>query len=433
MSNSVFTPNPNPVNAGYAQSPFSNDNLNPNGSNYADTFTKDTTDLIAKAIEYQIYDAAPQQYDALKVLNASPYVDKPSDEFSYFEKTFGRSAMTCHAWNAGTATITLSGTYATSQSIPVAVGDVIYNEDGTPVIVTTITPNVAANSATLVVAAQTGGALPTFANGQTISFATTLIADAMDVFKHYDRPDVVERYNYIQFFQRNSRWGAVEMQKMINMGTTDYMNIDKTEKLDQLRVDMFSMYINGTRGEFPIAGEGGTTSYAKMMGGIYPTMIAAGAPAVSAAVSGLKTAFETLAFETNFKKEGGVRMVYGTDEKLYELSKVYKEDKVRYEPNSKIADLNLYQYNIGNMKFVPVSCELFRDDSVLPPAFKDRLIVVDQESIKPVKFKGMPQIQVGQTNNMQRGSYRNYTDWWVQANLSMQFNNPQGGFIIDIS
>jgi hypothetical protein len=170
-----------------------------------------------------------------------------------------------------------------------------------------------------------------------------------------------------------------------------------------------------------------------MMGGIYPTMIAAGAPAVSAAVSGLQTAFETLAFQTNFKKEGGVRMVYGTDEKLYELSKVYKEDKVRYEPNSKIADLNLYQYNIGNMKFVPVSCELFRDDSVLPPAFKDRLIVVDQESIKPVKFKGMPQIQVGQTNNMQRGSYRNYTDWWVQANLSMQFNNPQGGFIIDIS
>ncbi len=433
MANQVYTAQPNPSAGGYAQSPNNNSMLNPYGSNYASAYSKAETNLIAEAIHKQIYDAAPQQYDALKVLHAfGKTLEKNLDEFVYKEKVFGRTSMTVHGW--GSPTITLAGTYATADVIPVAVGDIVFHENGTPVIITAIAPNAAANSATIDVACQTGGALPTFATGQVISFASTIIADGMDTFRHYDRLKTIERYNYIQFFQRNSRWSTVELQKMMNAGTTDYLAHDKTLKIEQLRIDQFAMLFNGTRGNFPIAAlAGGGSDDAKMMGGIYPTMVAAGAPEITTAISGLQTAFETLAFATNFKKEGGVRMVYGTDEMLYELSKVYKESGVRYEPNDKVADLNLTQYNIGNMKFVPVSCELFREDSVLPTAWANKMLVVDQQSISPVKLKGIPSVMVGVTDNMQKGGTNNYQDWWVQANLSIQFNNPQGGFIMNVS
>ena len=429
----VSTPTPNPFAGGYAQTPNNNAGLNPYGSAYATAYSLAETNLIAEAIERQIYDAAPQQYDALKLLNMSKTIEVGSDEFVYKEKVFGRTSMTVHT-GAYTSPITLSGTYATAESIPCAVGDVLFNENGTPVIVTAITPAAGANAATIAVACQSGGALPTFNGGEVISFATTIIADGMDTFRHYDRLQTIERYNYVQLFQRNSRWSTLELQKMENMGTTDYLMHDKSLKIEQLRVDMFAMYMNGTRGNFPIAAlAGGGTDNAKMMGGLYPTMIAAGAPEVTSAISGLQTAFETLAFATNFKKEGATRMIYATDEILYELSKVYKESKVRYEPDSKTADLNLYQYNIGNMKFVPVSCELFREDSVLPTAWAKKMLVVDQSTINPVKIKGIPSVMAGVTDNMQKGGTNNFQDWWVQANLSVRFRNPQGGFAINIS
>jgi hypothetical protein len=170
------------------------------------------------------------------------------------------------------------------------------------------------------------------------------------------------------------------------------------------------------------------------MGGIYPTMVAAGSMTANPTIAGLRTAFETLAFKTNFKKEGGTRMIYATDEMLYELSKIFKDPGTRYTPNDKIADLNLTEYRMGTMKFVPVPCELFKEQSCFPKEWARKILVLDQETISPVKMKGLPSMFSGTTlDKGANGTREDFKDWYTEANLSLRFNNPLGSFYIDVA
>ena len=169
------------------------------------------------------------------------------------------------------------------------------------------------------------------------------------------------------------------------------------------------------------------------MGGIYPTMQAAGSAFSNPTVAGLETAFEALAFQTNFKVEGGTRFIYGTDEILNEFSKIYKQPGLRYAPNDEIANLKLKRIEVGTMNFVLVPCELFREESCFPAEWKRKILVIDQEAISPVKLKGLPGLEMGETlNRGNKGTRENYTDFWVGGQLSLEFNNPLGSFWIDV-
>ena len=410
--------------------------LNPLGSYYD---TVNVTNMIRDAIIRAIYDLAPKQYDALKILNMAPVEPADLDEFYYKEKVYSREVLTVYSWTYGTGTIALAGTYARELDIPAKVNTVICDSAGVPHIITTLTWSASANSSTIVIERQTGGASFTaldYANGDVFSIQAAIIGDGMASFANPDRTRTVERYNYIQFFQRTQKWTPLEMQKLINAGTTNVLDYEKNEKINNLRLDLFSTYMNGTRGEFTIrAFDGsGLTYKAKSMQGIFPAMVAGGSEHTTVSLSGLQTAFESLAFSTNHKAVGGVRMIYATDELLYEISKLYKEPGIRYTPNDKVADLNLTQYNIGSMKFVPVPCELFREHSAtLPASWENKILVLDQATITRRVMKGIPAEQMGETDNKQQGSFHDYKIWWVAAQQSIQMNQVLGSFYLDVS
>jgi len=423
MPSGTAIPTPNPL-------------LNPLGSYYDGT---NVTNLIRDAIERAIYDLAPKQYDALKILNMAPVSTTLLDEFFYKEKVYSREALTVSSWVHGTATITLKGTYAKELDMPVKKNTVICDSTGVPHIITTLTHSAVADSSTIVIEKQTGGGAygaGDFLANDVLSIQAALIGDGMDTFANPDRTRTVERYNYIQFFQRTQKWTPLEMQQLINAGTTDILNYEKNERVNNLRLDLFSTFFNGTRGEFTVRAfdASGSTYKAKSMQGVFPAMVAGGSEHTTVSLSGLQTAFESLAFSTNHKAVGGVRMVYATDELLYEVSKLYKENGVRYRPSDKIADLNLTQYNIGSMKFVPVPCELFREHSAaLPPSWENKIIVLDQATVQRKIIAGIPAEQMGETDNKQKGGFQDYTIWWVAAQQSLQMNQVLGSFYIDVS
>ena len=410
--------------------------LNPLGSYYDGT---NITNLIRDAIVRTIYDLAPQHYDALKIINMAPQATQNLDEFYYKEKVYSREAITVYGWVHGTATLTLSGTYARELDMPIKKNTVLCDSAGTPHIITTLTHSSSANSATIVIEKQTSGSsygAGDFAQNDVLSIQAAVLADGMDTLSAPDRVRLVERYNYIQMYQRTQKWTPLEMQKLINAGTTNVLDYEKTEKLNNLRLDLFSTYFNGTLGEWTVRAHdsSGQTYSAKSMQGIYPAMVAGGSSHSTVSLSGLQTAFESLAFSTNFKAVGGVRMIYATDEILYELSKLYKEPGIRYRPTDRIADLNLTQYNIGSMKFVPVPCELFKEHSAtLPPSWENKIIVLDQATVTRQAMKGIPAQQMGQTLNKQQGAYQDFTVWWVAAQQSIKMNQVLGSFYIDVS
>jgi hypothetical protein len=251
----------------------------------------------------------------------------------------------------------------------------------------------------------------------------------MDSFSVYQRTETITRYNYVQFFMRAKRWAKVELQKYINQGTTNYLDVDKKQKMKQLRVDLFASYFNGHRGEYQIA----NGIIAKSMGGIYPTMVEAGSLSANPTLAGLQDAFEKLAFATNFKAEGGTRFVYASDEMLYEFSKIYKQPGLRYEPNNETANLKLKRIELGTQNWVLVPCELFRENSVFPDSWKRKMLFLDVETIRPVKMKGLPTYEMGATlDRKNNGTRENFQDWYCGAQFSLEFNNPLGCFYIDV-
>tara|TARA_R110000772_G_scaffold1095_2_gene3868 strand:- start:7411 stop:8688 length:1278 start_codon:yes stop_codon:yes gene_type:complete len=422
MPNTNYTP-------GNGNAPYGLPQTNPQGSNYAGVASTAVTEsnLIEKAIARVIYDAAPAQFVALKVLNLGSFEDRNSDEFEYLEKTFGRVPLVP---TATSAIVAASGSTSVSQSITVnqasfdgvSPNDIIIYPDGTHATVT------AKAALVLTVRSVAGQGLPAVALTDVFAVQSTISADGTDQFYHYDRMTTVTRYNFIHFFHRAKRWARVEMQKYINAGTTDFMEKDSMEKVRQIRIDMFCAYWNGQRGEYTLAG--GYT--AKGMGGIVPTMRAAGSIEVTATVASLQAMFESTVLATNFKAEGATRFVYGTDSALLELSKIYKEERVRYEPNSKIADLGLDMIKVGSGNYVLTPCELFSEPSCFEAGWKDRLIILDQETVKPVKMKGIPQVEMGKTDNVANGSHKDYEDSWVRAQFSIEFYNPLASAIINI-
>lgn len=424
MSNTNYTP-------GIGNTPFGNTNTNPQSSQYKTISGYNPTEsiLIAKAIKRAIFDAAPAQYNALKLLYAKPLEDVDSDEFEYLENTFGRSVLTANAnvsaaaavaGSPATQTLTMTAT-SMSHLTPDLI--IVY-PDNTKGVIRSI-----ASSTTIIVESQTSGGLPAVTSGDIFAIQSTIMADAMDYFSNYERMETVTRYNFVQFFVRAARWGRIELQKYENKGTTDYLVKDKEQKLKQLRVDLFNSFFNGNKGEFRIS----NGYIAKAMGGIYPTMVAAGSMTANPTVAGLKSAFETLALNTNYKMEGAVRFVYGCEEILYELSKVWKEPGTRYAPNDEIANLNLTEYKIGTMRFVPVNCELFRESSCFPADWKRKLLVLDQETITPCKMKGLEALRMGSTlDRGENGTREGFKDWWVEAQLSLMMNNPLSSFWIDV-
>lgn len=415
---------------GLGNSPFGNTPLNPQGSNYAANsgYTTSETILIEKAVREAIFDAAPEQYKALRLVFEKNFVEVNNDEFEYLEKTFGRSALECNAAVAAVPAVPGSAVQQViafqAASVQHATIDLILvYPDGTKGIIKAIAGN------NITVESQTSVGLPATAVGDIFAIQSTIIADGMNSFSNYERMQTITRYNYIQFFLRAARWARIERQKHINSGRTNYMELDQKEKMDQLRTDLFVSFFNGTRGEFALA----NGQPAKSMGGIFPTMQAAGSMSGNPTLAGLRSQFETLAFKTNHKKEGGVRMIYGTDEILYALSSIFKDPGVRYTPNDRIADMNLTEYKIGNMRFVPVTCELFKEPACFPKEWSRRLLVLDQETISPVKMKGIEAMNSGATlDKGPNGTREAFKDWYVEANLSLQFNNPLGSFYLDV-
>jgi hypothetical protein len=358
-----------------------------------------------------------------------PVVYKGNDVFTYMEKTFGKVALKVATGQAGGNTVT-GIVLSSGGGKNVSVNKIIAFPNNVKGIVTSVSTD------TINVSRLNGGtALPTTSTGDYLSIVTSIIADGQNFLSHYDRMSKIERYNYIQLMHRDKRWTRKDIQKFQNLGVTDYFDLDKKEQMDLLLLDMFGALWNGERGEVDVTIPGGASSYkALAMGGIYPTMVAAGsANATGVTKSTLQDAFETLAFQTDYKTEGGVRYILAQNALLYELSKTYKESQVRYTPSDKLADLNLSAFKIGDMTFVPMATELFKDVSCFPYTWQHRMFVLDTDTLAPVCMTGYQPIETGQTQNKQQGSLNDYIDWWIQGMLSIQFNNPLSSFWIDTS
>jgi len=402
-----------------------NVDLNSVGSGYATTYTHDTSLLIQKVTNKAIFDAAPQQFMDLKLLNMKPFLPVASDEYFFQEMGWQRNAIaaTSVVATGTTQVIVIAGTEATN----IAKDMIIVYPDNTKAIVLSVVLTTGSTTYDVSVSHLNGtGNLPAVAIGDVFSLLSSVEGDGVDGFANYFRASTIEKTNYVQLFSKAIRYGEVELYKLRNAATTsNYLEMEKNAMFRQFRTDLSNAFWNGERGEVTTA----DGTLAKTTGGMYPSMVAAGSPnATGVTLATLQANFETVILASEYGDYGAVRFAYAHPKLILELSKVYKEQSTRYTPNDDIAKLALTEIDLGSSRIVLIPYARFGDSASFPAAWKERLFILDHKNISLRQMWGE---RSGETLDRSGGIAKSYKEMFVDANMGVQFNNPLACAFID--
>jgi hypothetical protein len=401
---------------------FSNQNINSVGSEYASLYGHDISLLVQKLTNRAIFDAAPQQFMDLKLLNMVPAEQVNSDEFFYQEMGYQREPLVATAASAAVA-------WPTTQTISVASVDnistntIISYPNGQKGSVTAVdTTNL-----TVTVSPYNGDTLPAVLADDILANVSSVDYDGSEGFAQYFRASTIERSNYVQLFNKAIRYSEVELHKLKNQGTTsNFLEMEKAAMFNQHRIDISNAFWTGQKGE--IITQNGTP--AKTTGGVYTSMLEAGAPNALATTATLVDAFEDVVLSSEYGDYGTTRMAFMTPRTHRALSLAYKEELTRYQPNDEISLLNLKEVNLGSSRIVLVPFKRFEDRASFPGSFENKIVILDMKNIKRTQLWGE---RSGDTLKLEDGVPKRYGDVWVDCNMGVKMHNPLACAWVDIA
>lgn len=403
-------------------SKFLNQNYNSVGSEYAALYGHDISLLVQKLTNRAIFDAAPQQFMDLKLLNMVAAEQVNSDEFFFQEMGYQREPLLA---TAGAAAVSFPAT----QTITVASTDnistntIISYPNGQKGSVT----NVDTTLLQITVSPYNGDTLPAVLADDVLANVSSVDHDGSDGFAQYFRASTIERNNYIQLFNKAIRYSEVELHKLKNMGTTsNFLEMERTAMFNQHRIDLSNAFWTGQKGEVITAN--GTP--AKTTGGVFTSMLEAGSPNALATLATLVDAFEDMVLSSEYGDYGQARMAFMTPRVHRALSLAYKEELTRYAPNDDIALLNLKEVNLGSSRIVLVPFKRFEDTASFPGSFANRIVILDMKNIKRTQLWGE---RSGDTLKLEDGVPKRYGDIWVDCNMGVKFHNPLACAYLDLN
>jgi len=401
---------------------FTNQNYNSVGSEYAALYGHDISLLVQKLTNRAIFDAAPQQFMDLKLLNMVPAEQVNSDEFFYQEMGYQREPLVATAASAAVS-------YPTTQTISVTSTDNISTntiisypngQKGSVVGVDT-------SLLTVTVSPYNGDTLPAVAADDILANVSSVDHDGSDGFAQYFRASTIERANYIQLFNKAIRYSEVELHKLKTMGTTsNFLEMERNAMFNQHRIDLSNAFWTGQKGEI-ITADG---TPAKTTGGVFSAMVEAGAPNAVATTATLVDAFEDIVLSSEYGDYGQARMAFMTPRMHRALSLAYKEELTRYAPNDEIALLNLKEINLGSSRIVLVPFKRFEDKASFPGSYENRIVLLDMKNIKRTQLWGE---RSGDTLKLEDGVPKRYGDVWVDCNMGVKFHNPLACAYLDVN
>jgi hypothetical protein len=401
---------------------FTNQNYNSVGSEYAALYGHDISLLVQKLTNRAIFDAAPQQFMDLKLLNMVAAEQVNSDEFFYQEMGYQREPLVATASSAAvswptTQTISVTSTDNISSNTIISYPN---GQKGSVISVDT-------SLLTVTVSPYNGDTLPAVAADDILANVSSVDHDGSDGFAQYFRASTIERVNYVQLFNKAIRYSEVELHKLKTMGTTsNFLEMERNAMFNQHRIDLSNAFWTGQKGEI-ITADG---TPAKTTGGVFSAMVEAGAPNAVATTATLVDAFEDIVLSSEYGDYGQARMAFMTPRMHRALSLAYKEELTRYAPNDDIALLNLKEINLGSSRIVLVPFKRFEDKASFPGSYENRIVLLDMKNIKRTQLWGE---RSGDTLKLEDGVPKRYGDVWVDCNMGVKFHNPLACAYLDVT
>lgn len=401
---------------------FTNQNYNSVGSEYAALYGHDISLLVQKLTNRAIFDAAPQQFMDLKLLNMVAAEQVNSDEFFYQEMGYQREPLVATASSAAVSWPTTQ-TISVTSTDNISTNTIISYPNGQKGSVVSVDTSLL----TVTVSPYNGDTLPAVAADDILANVSSVDHDGSDGFAQYFRASTIERVNYVQLFNKAIRYSEVELHKLKTMGTTsNFLEMERNAMFNQHRIDLSNAFWTGQKGEI-ITADG---TPAKTTGGVFSAMVEAGSPNAVANTSTLVDAFEDMVLSSEYGDYGQARMAYMTPRMHRALSLAYKEELTRYAPNDEIALLNLREINLGSSRIVLVPFKRFEDKASFPGSFENRIVLLDMKNIKRTQLWGE---RSGDTLKLEDGVPKRYGDVWVDCNMGVKFHNPLACAWLDVN
>ena len=401
---------------------FDNQNYNSVGSEYAALYGHDISLLVQKLTNRAIFDAAPQQFMDLKLLNMVAAEQVNSDEFFYQEMGYQREPLVATAASA-TVSWPTTQTISVTSTDNISTNTIISYPNGQKGSVVSVDTSLL----TITVSPYNGDTLPAVSPDDVLANVSSVDHDGSDGFAQYFRASTIERNNYIQLFNKAIRYSEVELHKLKTMGTTaNFLEMERNAMFNQHRIDLSNAFWTGQKGEI-ITADG---TPAKTTGGVFSSMLEAGSPNALATNASLVDAFEDMVLSSEYGDYGQARMAFMTPRVHRALSLAYKEELTRYAPNDDIALLNLKEVNLGSSRIVLVPFKRFEDKASFPGSFENRIVILDMKNIKRTQLWGE---RSGDTLKLEDGVPKRYGDVWVDCNMGVKFHNPLACAWLDLT
>jgi hypothetical protein len=401
---------------------FTNQNYNSVGSEYAALYGHDISLLVQKLTNRAIFDAAPQQFMDLKLLNMVAAEQVNSDEFFYQEMGYQREPLVATASSAAVSWPTTQ-TISVTSTDNISTNTIISYPNGQKGSVISVDTSLL----TVTVSPYNGDTLPAVSADDILANVSSVDHDGSDGFAQYFRASTIERVNYVQLFNKAIRYSEVELHKLKTMGTTsNFLEMERNAMFNQHRIDLSNAFWTGQKGEI-ITADG---TPAKTTGGVFSAMVEAGAPNAVATTATLVDAFEDIVLSSEYGDYGQARMAFMTPRMHRALSLAYKEELTRYAPNDDIALLNLKEINLGSSRIVLVPFKRFEDKASFPGSYENRIVLLDMKNIKRTQLWGE---RSGDTLKLEDGVPKRYGDVWVDCNMGVKFHNPLACAYLDVT
>ena len=401
---------------------FTNQNYNSVGSEYAALYGHDISLLVQKLTNRAIFDAAPQQFMDLKLLNMVAAEQVNSDEFFYQEMGYQREPLVATASSSAVSWPTTQ-TISVTSTDNISTNTIISYPNGQKGSVISVDTSLLS----VTVSPYNGDTLPAVSADDILANVSSVDHDGSDGFAQYFRASTIERVNYVQLFNKAIRYSEVELHKLKTMGTTsNFLEMERNAMFNQHRIDLSNAFWTGQKGEI-ITADG---TPAKTTGGVFSAMVEAGAPNAVATTATLVDAFEDIVLSSEYGDYGQARMAFMTPRMHRALSLAYKEELTRYAPNDDIALLNLKEINLGSSRIVLVPFKRFEDKASFPGSYENRIVLLDMKNIKRTQLWGE---RSGDTLKLEDGVPKRYGDVWVDCNMGVKFHNPLACAYLDVN
>ena len=217
---------------------FDNQNYNSVGSEYAALYGHDISLLVQKLTNRAIFDAAPQQFMDLKLLNMVAAEQVNSDEFFYQEMGYQREPLVATAASA-TVSWPTTQTISVTSTDNISTNTIISYPNGQKGSVVSVDTSLL----TITVSPYNGDTLPAVTADDVLANVSSVDHDGSDGFAQYFRASTIERNNYIQLFNKAIRYSEVELHKLKTLGTTaNFLEMERNAMFNQHRIDLSNAF-----------------------------------------------------------------------------------------------------------------------------------------------------------------------------------------------